>query len=535
MRSPTWLLPCVLSIVTAIRAEAQQPKGAQPKAGGVGVAELEGRIAKVEGELDELRKEAANGSQAAQAVAELAAQVTVLRQQMEALHKANAGDEAVRREIDALTARLGELRQEVAALRAGVYAETAPETHAGGGASGAYVDGFRLVDSERFSLRMKGYAQLRHTTLTNELLDHVNETGFQMRRARLTWDGKVYSPLLTYKVQLDFGRGRAELLDYYAEGRIGAFTIRGGQFKTPFARDFLTGAESLSFVDRAVATEEFRYDRDLGVQAMWTGLDGRVEATAGVWNGAGKNVVRNDNLDPLVIVRVGGTVLGEPWKPEEGDFDHVERPGLSAGVSGTFENAPVPLDYFYENQAVEQYQGNPASDPDRMWNTDVDGDGERDNVRVMQVGVDLAFRWRGVGVEAEAYARREDWGQIGAGQNLPFTPDDTYLGGFAQASYFILPARVQVGVRGSWTEVSPIVLGGKSRTVGGLAATAPGQGIGPVSDTRRELSAIVAYYRHRHGIELTGMYSFLDWGTEGGTAPSGVGEQRFIVEAQVGF
>jgi hypothetical protein len=238
---------------------------------------------------------------------------------------------------------------------------------------------------------------------------------------------------------------------------------------------------------------------------------------AALLNGAGKNVAGNDNKDPLLVARVAVTPLGKPSKGEEGDLDRTPSPALSIGVGATFENTPVPSDYRYGNAAVtEQYTGT-------TFDTDVDDRDGRDNVQVIQIGIDLAFRFRGLGVEAEAYWRKENWGKIGEGQTPSFTPDDELRGMFAQASYFILPGLFQVGGRVSFTEISPLGIGGKTKTTPAY------------SDQRREFSLLAAYYRHRHGIELSAMYSFLDWGDEHGPTPLGVGEQRFLLEAQVGF
>ena len=116
---------------------------------------------------------------------------------------------------------------------------------------------------------------------------------------------------------------------------------------------------------------------------------------------------------------------------------------LYLGSAVTWENAPVPTLFADGTVAV-------------TLNTDVDGDGDRDNVGVTQVSAELGFRYRGLGVEAELYQRWEDWGAIPDGQTTPLTIDDDHLGWFAQASYFVLPERFQLGARLSWADVSPL-------------------------------------------------------------------------------
>lgn len=454
--------------------------------------DLRARVDELGKEVEGLRAAAAEIGTVTQALADVSAEIERLKARLAELEKGGDAAAGGASRMDGLETRLNDLQAQVAALRAAVQAASAPES-----ASAIPVD----QGGGRFTIDMHAYAQLRFVARTDEVLDNLDETSMILRRARLKWSGHAYSPDLTYKIQLDFGRGRAELLDFFVEGRVGRFKLRGGQFKMPFTRSFLVSAEELSFVERPVAVDEFRYDRDIGLMAS-ASFD-RVDVSLAVVNGAGRNVAANDNIDPLIVARLVLNLAGEP--EEEGDLAGSETMQLAIGLGGTFENAPVP-------ELVEDM------------NTDVDGDGRRDNVRVIQAGVDVAFRLRGFGLEAEAFVRKEDWGTIGAAQTPPLVLDDETFGAYAQASYFILPSRFQVGARWSWTEVSPLRLPGRSPT-------------GVTFDVRTELSLLAAYYRFGHGVELSAMWSFLDWATEdeADEDPLGVGEQRFLLEAQVAF
>lgn len=524
---PFLLVAFVASWLAPFRSRAQAPRPPS-------VAALDERLKKVEAEIVELRRIGAELPSVQSAVADLLAQMAGLRERLDALERGAATAPDARAKLDELDGRVFELTQQVATLRAQVQAQAAPEGAAPtpGGVVG-YDKGF-LVGSEdgRFVLVTKGYAQLRYTgrVAEGERLDDPMESAFALRRARIAWNGHLWDPDFKYALMLDFGLGRAQLLDYYAEGALPfGFWIRGGQFKVPFSRNFLVSASSLSFLERSVATEEFRYDRDLGLSVGWRGLGGRLDVALGLFNGAGRNVATNDNVDPLLSLRVEGTPLGSPWKGEEGDFDHVEPPGLSVGGAVTFENAPVP--------GAVGTLAVPARPPIRIDDRDVNDDGERDNVRIVELTLDAAFRFRGLGVEAEWYRRDEDWGAIGLGQATPFAPETSYTGWFAQATYFLVPQRYQVGARFSWTEVSPLTIGGKRRPVGTCGA-APDtfECELPVADARTELSVLFAYYRHRHGVEWAAMYSWLDWKAQGGAGVAGdLGEHRLLVEAQVAF
>ncbi len=531
MRALLLVVSLVVVVLAPVTALAQaQARPATP-------AELDARLAKLQAELDQLAHDSASLPELQKTVGELAAQVTALRQDVDKLAHVDAGHADLVARLDALDARVARVGEQVSSTRADLDSRTGPESASegggdggGGGASGGWDEGFRLVEGQRYSLRVSGFLQLRYQLRTDEAagdgetFPRLRESGFSLRRARLAFEGHVHSPRLTYKLMAEHAGTQVRLLDYYVEGKLpGGAYLRGGQFKVPFAREFMGSESANSFVELPVATDELRYDRDIGVWAGWVGASGRLDVGAGVFNGAGRNVTGNDNLDPLFVVRAQYTVLGKPWKPEEGDLPGTHDLALVLGVSGTFENAPVPAVVGYGDGAFSEA----SSDPARKLDADVDSDGRRDNVRVSMVGGDLALRWRGLGVEAELYARREDWGAIPTGQpnglGFGFDPSRSYLGGFAQASYFIVPARLQVGARYSATGVSPLFLGGRKRDEV------------PPDDRRRECTALLSYYRYGHGIELSLMYSFLDWYNRGGNDQKGLGEHRVIVETQVAF
>lgn len=490
-----------------LQAHAEAPAkvpAARPLPMAAPMAAIEQRLTTLAADVESLRALATEVPTLQQAVADALAELKVLKQEAEHLDKERQtlGEERAR--TDALESRLTRLSEELATLRATVQAELAPEARARAGGLLRYDDGFVLeADAGRFTLRTNAYVQLHYElrlredplliseTKDDSILAHVHDNHFALRRARLAWDGSLYGRALRYGVELELAQGVA-LTDAVVEGSLPwHLDLRAGRFKVPFARAFLVDERNLSFPELSIATEEFRYDRDLGIAVVWRPLGELFHATLGVFNGTPKSVGR-DNEDPLLAVRLGSTPLGVPSaRVEEGDFDNTRKMSLSLGVGFTFENAPVP----------------------GLTKIDVDHDDVHDNVRVVQASADVTFRWRRLGIEAEGYLRREAWGAAARTEGVR----DTYLGGFVQASYFVLPQRFQVGARASHTHLSSLVLADKPR-------------LDPPSDTAYELGAIAAYYRHRRNVALQGMYTYRDFGDV-----PGKGEHRVIVQSQIAF
>jgi hypothetical protein len=298
----------------------------------------------------------------------------------------------------------------------------------------------------------------------------------------------------------------------------------------PFSRNFTIVEDRLSFTERSIATDEFRYGYDVGVLATATFVDERLAASLGVFNGAGPNALGNDNVDPLFLARLSGT-LGSRTPNEEGDLVHTRPPSLTLGVAATLDFVPIPDAYGFTS-------GEPTG-PTPIVARDTNGNGRPDGVRVFQLEGDLAVRWRGLAVDAEVYYRHEGWDQIGARQPpaAEFIPHERYGGAFAQATYFVPAARLEAGARYSVTELSPLAVGGRRRV-----ATACEDLTGmpfacalPFTDRRSEVTLVAIGHWLGRGVQVTGMYSALRWKTANQPLLPWSREQRFLVQAQLAF
>lgn len=101
----------------------------------------------------------------------------------------------------------------------------------------------------------------------------------RVRRLRLRLDGFVYSPKLTYVIQLSFSRGD---IDYEDSGFPNIirdamviynfnkhFALGIGQTKLPGNRQRVTSSGDLQLPDRSIVNQEFNIDRDFGVQVYY--------------------------------------------------------------------------------------------------------------------------------------------------------------------------------------------------------------------------------------------------------------------------
>jgi phosphate-selective porin len=154
-------------------------------------------------------------------------------------------------------------------------------------------------------VRWSGYIQAREA--------HRDEQGFSasINRARLTASGGGAKDV-TWRIQGEFrqgsvGTGRASvaLQDAVVRYKPGAFAIQAGQFKTPFAREFITSLADIETADRSTVVDSLAPRRDIGVMAEFAfGSDATV--FLGLFNGEGQNVTSNADSNYLVVGRVTG-------------------------------------------------------------------------------------------------------------------------------------------------------------------------------------------------------------------------------------
>lgn len=159
--------------------------------------------------------------------------------------------------------------------------------------------------------------------------------GFSLGNARV----RVYGELdggFGYLVQANLIDSPA-VLDAAAHYRVASgLVLRGGLFKAPFSREFLTGAGSIDFVNRSQVVRALVPGRELGAQVGGTLLDGELTYGVGLFNGNRFGGNGNDSDEFLWVGRVSlapAALAG----PEEGDRLEI---GINVGSSDD-ESAPI--------------------------------------------------------------------------------------------------------------------------------------------------------------------------------------------------
>lgn len=144
------------------------------------------------------------------------------------------------------------------------------------GALAGYDKGFFIASPDGdFKLRMNGRLQYRF--VSNHQDDGPEDDdrwSFENRRFRLAFSGHIFDPSWRYKIGGAFDRdgGAFETSDVYLEKDLGdGWSLRAGQFKGPFLREYLQSAFRQLAVDRSLVNAAFNQGRSDGVQLSWEG------------------------------------------------------------------------------------------------------------------------------------------------------------------------------------------------------------------------------------------------------------------------
>lgn len=209
-----------------------------------------------------------------------------------------------------------------------------------------------------FSMRIQFRMQNRAAFLTRDDKDFsAGSYEFRVRRLRLKLEGFVYSPKLTYKIQLAFSRGDMDW-DMTQESQVNTSVniVRDavvyfepwkdlkfgfGQTKLPGNRQRVISSGDQQFADRSIVNATFTIDRDFGFFGSYK--RNYFTVSASLTSGEGRNS-SGSNSGLSYTGRIEGLPFGafaDKNDYQEGDLAREQKPKLSIGASYNFNDDAV--------------------------------------------------------------------------------------------------------------------------------------------------------------------------------------------------
>lgn len=209
-----------------------------------------------------------------------------------------------------------------------------------------------------FSLRFQFRIQNRAAMMTRSDEDLPAESyEFRVRRLRMKFEGFVYSPKLTYKIQLSFARGDMDwdgsqestvntsvnvvrdAVVYYEPTESLKFGF--GQTKLPGNRQRVVSSGDQQFADRSIVNATYTIDRDFGFFAHYGNKF--LNVYGALTSGEGRNTNQSNSglcYTGRVEVLPFGKFTGKN-DYVEGDLEREQKPKLSIGATYSFNDDAV--------------------------------------------------------------------------------------------------------------------------------------------------------------------------------------------------
>jgi len=333
---------------------------------------------------------------------------------------------------------------------------------------------------DSFSLNIRARIQIR---FTQGIVDGGDDDGledsyqgFQVRRARLVFQGHAFTRDVTYYIQLGFSNLDTErdvesvVRDAWLNWAIlRDVQLRMGQQKVFFNRQRMISSSALQFPDRSIVQNELTLDRDVGIVVHSPdlgGMDGLLSYALGVYGGDGRNRVAS-GPGLLVGARFQVAPFGKFDDLVEADLDRSEKPRLAIAAAAAYNEDS----HRTRSTHGGTYQGSP-----------------RDTTDFSHLEADLHFKWSGLSILSEVlYRDASDPAVIRTTPTVLVEPTRSGWGWFFQSGY-MLTEKLEVAARHG--ELYPL---------GGLTAI----------QVSRETGVASSYYFHRHDLKVQADYFYL--------------------------
>jgi hypothetical protein len=332
--------------------------------------------------------------------------------------------------------------------------------------TGLYDKGFVLVapkdkQATPFAMKFNVTTQLRYTGFarstdtwtdsTGQVLPVTNQSNFEINRNWFTFSGYAFDPKLVYNIVVfsTSTTNQSIALGAISYAYDPSFTLSMGYYKVPGTREWIESARYTLGADRTMANTFFRPSVSPGLFANGELVKGLyyIGGIYNAWNAAyegsnrvNTNMVYSGNMwwEPL------GS-FGPGYSDEEYHESLATRTGtsLTVGRSGREPNLQLNMTN-PENTILRLTDGTPLYQPGAL------GPGSQlQNANVQLLSYDLAFKYRGLSLSGEYYGR---WINGMRYSGTPIPPANLNLfdtGGLAQASWAVVPRRVEFFARTS--------------------------------------------------------------------------------------
>ena len=219
-----------------------------------------------------------------------------------------------RAELQALRAQVQLLEQQLKVLSAKLEAkeEQAIKASTTAGKVSVNEKGFAIASAEEANrIRLGALLQFDSRVFVDDG-GGIPNTMFVLRRMRLVTDGRLANRF-GFQFVPEFGGSAVSILDANLTAELdGGLQLKVGKFKTPLGLEALQSDAATSFTERSMVAGLLP-GRDLGVQMSGPIANGRVEWTAGVFNGVADGAT-STNVDFDEDKSLAGRVMVAPWR-----------------------------------------------------------------------------------------------------------------------------------------------------------------------------------------------------------------------------